>query len=431
MERQSDLELRPFSAGAMKQRIVFWSGTILVGLCISALSLLSEQTAAEFRQFVHHWPWTVFLVCPLGMAAIVGVMEYWFPGSERSGVPQVKAALSIQDDLTLRGRLVSLRIAAGKVILTNLSLLAGASAGLGGPAIQIGASIMTSLGRLARFPPHYLERGFILAGSAAGFAALFSAPLAGIMFAIEELGRSLEERIESLVLTAIIFAGITAYVILNQYVFLDTAEVQLMDLRNWWAIPVCGVLGGFCGGMFSWLLIQSYRRIARLGRWRQIGLALACGLVVAGLGYASQDLTFGTGYPMLKQILTHPENMPPLYPLQKGIAVFATALSGVPAGLFVPSLTVGAGLGADLSHWLPLTGPLVMILLTMTAYFSGILRSPMTAFVLVMEITDTHNLLLPMMATAFIAAGTSHLLNPVSLYQALTENYAQESSPRT
>lgn len=78
-----------------------------------------------------------------------------------------------------------------------MGLLSGGSIGLGGPSVQIGASIMASLGKAVRFPPLYLEKGLILAGSAAGF----SAPLAGIVFAIEEMGRALEEKISSLVLS--------------------------------------------------------------------------------------------------------------------------------------------------------------------------------------------------------------------------------------
>ncbi len=409
------------SSAILKQRLAFWTGAISVGLVISILTLLSETAAAELRQFLHHGPWLAFIICPLGMAIVVWLTDACFPGAEQSGVPQVKAALAVHDP-ALRGRLISLRIAVGKVILTNLSLMSGASAGLGGPAIQIGASLMTSFGKAARFPPYYLERGFILAGSAAGFAALFSAPLAGVMFAIEALSHSLEEKIESLVVVAIVFAGITAYLILNQYIFLNPAVVQPVDDRSWLAVPVCGVVGGLGGGAFGWILIHAGRHLLWLKRWQRIGLTAGCGLMVAILGYASESLTFGTGYPMLKQILTDPSPMPPLFPLLKGLATLATALSGVPAGIFVPSLAIGAGLGADLSAWLPLAPPLVMILLTMSAYFAGVLQNPMTAFVLVMEITDTHKLLLPLMASAFIATAAARILNPVPLYEALTAN---------
>ncbi len=415
-----------FSASVWKQRLVFWSGAILVGLFISALTLISEQAVAEFRALSTQNPWLVFLICPFGLAAVVWMTERWFSGAERSGVPQVKAALAIHHNLALRSRFVSFRIALGKVILTNLGLLSGASAGLGGPAIQIGASIMTSLGKAARFPSHYLERGFILAGSAAGFAALFSAPLAGIIFAIEELGHSMEEKIGSLVLTAIIFSGMTAFVVLDHYIFLGSSQAVLPKGSSWLVVPLCGVAGGLMGGLFSSIFLFSARILAAISPRQRLLLAMACGLGLAAIGTYSAGTTFGTGYPMLKRILTDPATMPVDFPFLKMLATYWTALCGVPAGLFVPSLSVGAGLGADLHGWLPLAAPLTMILLTMTAYFSGMLQSPMTAFVLVMEMTDTHELLLPLIAASFIASGTARLFNPAPLYTTMTKSYVRK-----
>lgn len=419
------------SAAGWKQRLVFWSGAVLVGLFISALTLLSEGAVAELRLFAQQDPQAVFFFCPVGLVLTVWLTEHWFPGARSSGVPQVKAALAVSHDLKLRRRFISFDIAVGKVVLTNLGLLSGTSAGLGGPAIQIGASIMTALGKAARFPPHYLERGFILAGSAAGFAALFSAPLAGIIFAIEELGRSLEERIGSLVLTAIIFAGMTAYVILDHYIFLGARQVTLPSGRAWLVIPVCGIVGGLAGGIFSYLLLTLGNRFSRVTGRRRLTLVLGIGLVIAWLGNLSEGRTLGTGYPMLKQIVTDMGPISPWYPLQKGAATLATALSGVPAGLFVPSLSVGAALGADLYLWFPIGPASTMVLLTMCAYFSGMLQTPMTAFVLVMEMTDTHELLLPLMASAFIATGVSRFFNPKPLYDALTEPYVRNLRPQT
>ena len=430
MDTHTDSTASLLTAAGWKQRLVFWSGAIVVGLFISALTLLSEQAMVEVREFFVQAPESIWVVCPLGLALTVWLTERWFPGAERSGVPQVKAALAIHRDLPRRQRFVSFPIAVGKVLLTNLGLLSGASAGLGGPAIQIGASIMTALGKAARFPPHYLERGFILAGSAAGFAALFSAPLAGIMFAIEELGREMEEKIGSLVLTAIIFAGMTAYVILDHYVFLEAAEVELPKGPAWLGIPFCALSGGLAGAGFSFLLVHLGRRLGSLGTRSRLALVALFGLVLAALAILSDGQTLGTGYPMLKRIVGTGGIESLWFPLQKGLATLLTALSGVPAGLFVPSLAVGAGLGADLYHWLPLAPLQTMVLLTMCAYFSGMLQNPMTAFVLVMEMTDTHELLLPLMATAFIATGSARLLNPPPLYETLTQGYVRQTAEK-
>jgi H+/Cl- antiporter ClcA len=89
-----------------------------------------------------------------------------------------------------------------------------------------------------------MHKGLLLAGSAAGFAAMFSAPLAGIMFAIEEMGRTLEERVSSLVLTAIIFSGVTAYSILHHNVFFADNSLVFPGGESWLAVPLCGIVGG-------------------------------------------------------------------------------------------------------------------------------------------------------------------------------------------
>lgn len=349
----------------------------------------------------------------------------FFPGSEGSGIPQVKSALEISDDLGKRTGFVSIRIAVGKMILPIMGLFSGASVGLGGPSVQIGASIMTSLGKAVRFPAHYLEKGLILAGSAAGFAAMFSAPLTGIVFAIEEMGRALEERISSLVLTAIIFSGVTAYALLNNYIFFDDRSLIMPWGQSWIAIPLCGIMGGLLGGGFSTIVIAGGKAISNSGI-PIIKIAFFCGLVIAIIGTVSGGTTFGTGYQETKELLHNQTDMNPFFPLFKMLSTLATTFSGIPSGLFVPSLSVSAGFGVDLAHWFPVAPATAMILLTMTAYFSGMLQSPITSFVLIMEITDTHEILIPLMATAFFATATSKLICPTPLYRALCDAYRQE-----
>ncbi len=111
------------------------------------------------------------------------------------------------------------------------------------------------------------------------------------------------------------------------------------------------------------------------------------------------------------------------FPFFKLLATWATFFSGIPSGIFVPSLATGAGLGADLARWLPVAPAAAMILLSMAAYFSGMLQSPLTSFVIVMEMTNTHEILIPLMATTYIATWTSKLIHPIPLYLALCGSY--------
>lgn len=113
----------------------------------------------------------------------------------------------------------------------------------------------------------------------------------------------------------------------------------------------------------------------------------------------------------------------PLFPLYKMLATIATFFSGIPSGTFVPSIATGAGLGANLANWFPIAPTSVIILLSITAYFAGMLQSPLTSFVVVLEMTHSHDLSIPLMTAAFLASGTSKLINPEPLYRALCNAY--------
>ena len=411
-----------FSFIAWKQRLVFWIGAIIVGLVIVMMTLLSEWAAQTYRTLSLHFPWFHFIIPPIGMGFTAWITFRFFPGSERSGIPQVKTALEIASNLKEISQLISLRIAFGKMFLPIMGLLSGASVGFGGPAVHVGASIMLSLAKAIKFPPHYMEKGLILAGSAAGFAAMFSTPLAGIIFAIEEMGRTLEERISSLVITAIIFSGITAYALLNSYIYFEDESLIMPWGQSWLAVPFCGIAEGFLGGLFSKTTILGSRLLKRTGI-PIVVIAIVCGGVIAAVNYFSNGATIGTGYQQTKSILHNIQPMEPSYPFLKMLATCVTFFSGIPSGIFVPSLATGAGFGVDLANWFPIAPASAMILLTMTAYFSGMLQSPLTSFVIVMEMTNSHEILIPLMATAFLASRTSKLINPIPLYLALCDAY--------
>lgn len=407
---------------AVTQRLTFWLGAIIVGFVIVAMTLLSEWATQTYRLLSIQYNWFNFVIPPIGLGLTAWITFRFFPGSERSGIPQVKTALETSFTLKERARLVSFNIAVGKLFLPIMGLLSGASVGFGGPAVHVGASIMVSLGKVVKFPPHYMEKGLILAGSAAGFAAMFNAPLAGIIFAIEEISRTLEEKISSLVLTAIILSGVTAYALLNNRIYFADESLLMPLGQNWLAVPLCGLIGGILGGLFSKVTIIG-SQFFNPRKIPIVAVAVLCGGIIAIVNYYSNGATIGTGYQQTKAILQGVQTMEPSFPFYKMIATWATFFSGIPSGIFVPSLATGAGIGVDLATWVPIAPMSVMILLSMTAYFSGMLQSPLTSFVIVMEMTNSHEILIALMATAFIAAGVSKIIHPKPLYLALCEAY--------
>ena len=186
-----------FSILAWRVRLVFWSGAILIGAVCAGFAIVSEHANQTFQYLASHWPWLPFILTPGALVAILWATRNWFPGAQGSGIPQAIAALQLEE----RSSLLSIRIAIGKILLTTLGLVCGASIGREGPSVHIGASLMHSLGRFAHFPAHYMERGLILAGGAAGIAAAFNTPMAGIVFAIEEMSKSFEQRTNGIVMT--------------------------------------------------------------------------------------------------------------------------------------------------------------------------------------------------------------------------------------
>ncbi|MGH8377843.1 MAG: chloride channel protein, partial [Gammaproteobacteria bacterium] len=141
-----------------KTRLIFWSGAFAVGTIAAGFTLASNWVMALHQQIMDHSRWWTLLLSPLVLVIVLALTRYAFPGTQGSGIPQAIAALRADDD-GLRRKVLSLRIAFGKIFLTLLGFVGGASIGREGPTVHIGASVMYSLGRFTRFPPHYLRHG--------------------------------------------------------------------------------------------------------------------------------------------------------------------------------------------------------------------------------------------------------------------------------
>ena len=411
-----------FSPLLWRKRIVFWSGAFAVGLIAVLFAMASEHAHGGFRYLISISPWLPLLVTPLGFVAIAYITRRFFPGSQGSGIPQTIAALQIKDHAA-RSKLLSLRIALSKIFLTLLALLCGASVGREGPTVQVGASILHAIGKFGKFSRIEAERALIIAGSAAGVAAAFNTPLAGIVFAIEEMSRSLEQRVSGTVLTAVIIAGIISLAMLGNYTYFGHTNAAF-SLATGWLVPLtCGLVGGLFGGLFSRILIQFSRgwpgRLGSLMRTHPLWVAAICGLLLAGVGLLSGNTIYGTGYHEAKSILEGQGGTAANYGLLKLLATILSYASGIPGGIFAPSLAVGAGLGLDLSALFPAVSVGSIVLMTMVAYFAGVVQAPITAFVIVMEMTDNHELIIPLMVAAMVAHAVSKLVCPTPLYRSL------------
>ena len=408
-----------------KANLVFMVGGAVVGLVAVFMAVASEWANHTFFSMVDKNEYLPFVVAPAGLVLIVYLTRKFFPGAEGSGIPQVVATLELGHEKE-RSVLLTLRIAFGKVFLCILGLLSGASIGREGPTVHVGAAIMFSLRRFVRFRLYDMERVLIIAGGAAGVAAAFNTPLAGIVFAIEELSRSFEVRTRGLMLAGVVVAAIVAIAILGDYTYFGktSASIELHDA----VVPVlvCGIFCGLLGGIFSLVLIQGNRWIAPIRNQNPYTVAALCGLGIAIIGFYSGHLTYGSGYGEAKAIMDHTGEIPTDYGYLKLLATVVSYLSGIPGGIFAPSLATGAGIGAHIAEWLSAYPYGAIILFAMVGYFAGVVQAPITAFVIVMEMTDQHELILPLMVVAFLATGISKSICKTPIYSTLADNFLPE-----
>ena len=276
--------------------------------------------------------------------------------------------------------------------------------------------------------------GLILAGGAAGIAAAFNTPLAGVVFAIEELSRSFEERTSGRIYTAVIVAGITSVALVGNYTYFGTTHSVLTGARMWLVVPVCGVLGGLAGRMFFTLHARAAPAAARLSRPVQVGLAnplRLCVWINRGVDRLSVVGRYLRHPDMAKHAPSFSRNSLPAHSffILKALATLASYVTGIPGGIFAPSLAVGAGLGGELSHYLNFAPAGAVVLLTMAAYFSGVVQAPLTALVIVSEMTGNRDLTLPLMACTLIGRGASALVCREALYRALAKQFLPKPEP--
>ncbi len=407
-----------------QRRILFLAGGLVVGALAAALAVLADRAQELFATVLQQSRYIALVVTPCGFALAVFLTNRYFPNANGSGIPQAIAARKLTDQAA-RSRLVSLRIAVGKILLTLLGLACGASAGREGPTVQVGASVMFALGR---FAPRR-QPGLILAGAAAGVAAAFNTPLAGIVFGIEEMSRAFEVRTSSLIIGTVIAAGLTSIALMGNYTYFGTTPATLKTAVDWLAVPVAGVLGGLAGGAFSRVVIMVAKglpgRVGGLVKRHKVPFAAVCGLAVALCGLASGDLIYGTGYAQVHPALEGGLPLAPSFGVLKFAATTLTTISGIPGGIFSPSLAVGAGLGANLASFFPGTPVEALLLLGMVSYFAGVVQAPITAFVIVTEMTQNHGMVVPLMAASLIGWAVARTINREGIYHALAENYGR------
>lgn len=411
-------------------RIVVWLAAAVAGLAVVLFARATEYAIDWFFHLQHQYWWAPLLLTPAVGMAIVYISRRWFKGSAGSGIPQTIAALQIEGNQPRYPNLISIKIAFGKIFLGIAGLAAGFSSGREGPSVQVAASIMHGF-------RHFLPKNFtvdpkhlILAGGAAGISAAFNTPLAGIVFAIEELGRRFEQKTNGVIISAIVLSGLVSISLQGNYVYFDFLSVANIGGDIAYPVIACGVVCGVLGGGFSRILISStysFRgKVGALRRLHPVYWAGFCGLMVALLGFATDGAVHGSGYHYAKEILESGSTEQSfLYTPLKFLATVFTYLSGIPGGIFAPSLSIGAGIANDMMPLFPSFQVAAICALCMAGFLAGVTQAPLTSFIIVMEMIDGHEMVLSLMAVTMIASIISRIFSK-PLYSSLAEQQLQK-----
>jgi H+/Cl- antiporter ClcA len=418
-----------FSRDVWRERAGTWlAGGAVAAAAVGFAALVDLATSVMHAGLVRAW-WLPLVVTPLAFAGLALLTGRYFPAAAGSGIPNAIAALRTTSVAAVE-RLLDLRMIAARVAMSALAVLCGASVGREGPTVHVGAAIAYRFGWL--MPHHEMlatRRALILAGGAAGIAAAFNTPLAGIVFAIEELARSYEARASGTTLVAVLIAGIVSLALVGDYTYFGQPELSAAPRELLLPAAGIGIAGGLLGGLFSRWLLRLSADASMLSAWRRarpVLFACGCGLVVAVCGVLSGGSALGTGYEPARAVLEGGTTSFGFVPA-KFTATLASLLAGIPGGLFAPSLAIGAGFG-QLAGTLPgLDDVPGLAVLGTCAYLTGVTQAPMTAFVIVMEMTGLHQMILPLMVAALLSAAASRLVS-TSLYHSLADRLVEEDS---
>lgn len=432
---------REFSKGRLwRDRAIVIAYAAVTGLAVVAFAMLNERALHLFEWIYEKAWWSALIITPLITVLVAWITRRWFVTLAGSGIPQVMVALEPELTTQQRTRFASFRLSIAKILLATVGLLGGLSVGREGPSVQVAAGIMLHARRWLRKGSEMDVHALLVAGGAAGLAAAFNAPLAGVVFALEELGHKLPPRNSGLIIAAIVIAGLIGISFFGSDSFLGHLYVKRLGWDMFLPAIVTVVVSGLLGGLFSRLMVKSITGLPSplntLYKRYPLQFTAAIGLLLAAIGIATKGATFGGGAESVRDMLTGEIEQSLWFVPLKLISTWLTSWAGIPGGIFAPSLSVGAGIGQDVARLFShpeLYEPLIAI--GMSAFLAAITQAPLTSFIIVMEMVDGGAMVLTLMTAAMLSSLVARLTG-IPLYPALAthmlagvQNLAQDIAP--
>lgn len=406
--------------------------SVLVGGAAGIVVVLYRITltyAEKFSFFAYdylreHMKWIpVAIVILAGLGYVIGQLVSNNSMISGSGIPQLEGILKghFQKRKSWRNTLCS------KFLGGTLAIMGGLSLGREGPSIQLGANVAEGIGN--KIAESRLERKILMAsGASAGLAAAFNAPLAGVIFALEEVFKYFSPIILLSTMSAAVTADFISKQVFGTQPIFRFELVRAIPLENYWLLILLGVFMGIMGSIYNLFLLKVQKLYLRLHFLKAniktiipFFFALTAGLffpIILGGGHRIvEELTIEKGIVFLSVVF--------LFKLIFSAVSFG---SGAPGGIFFPLLVLGASLGGVFAQVLiqyfgyPEELFYNFIILAMAGYFTAIVRAPITGIVLIMEMTGSFESMLQLTIVALVAYVVADLMKSPPIYDALLEN---------
>lgn len=367
------------------------------------------------------WQWlALYILSFIIIAYLLKLIVAREPMCTGSGIPQIKGIL--QGDMSMRW----FSVLWSKIIGGVLAIGAGMSLGREGPSVQIGACVGQGLSQTSR-RTGFESRILMTAGAGAGLAAAFNAPLAGVIFGLEEMQKTISPALLLTGITASITAATVTEVVFGMSPVFSMGYLLPLPLNLFDVLVVAGIVIGLLGRLFNIALAYSLNTYSRLGlsgmKKPLVPLALA-GI----LGFVLPEI-LGGGNLLVDSLVVTDYTIGFLCFLFVGKFLFTMICfgSGVPGGIFLPMLVLGAAGGAVLSKLLVLAGLLPamyyadIIVFGMAAYFSSVVKSPVTGSILILEMTGSFQHMLALLVVSLTAYVISDLTGGRPVYDELLD----------
>jgi H+/Cl- antiporter ClcA len=415
------------------QAIPFWIASIITGL-LAVLYTKLFVVAEDATTFVfNHHAWLLFILSPVCFVLAWWLVQHYSPYARGSGIPQVMAAIQISSPKTNKivDKLLGFRIIFIKVLSSLVMALGGGAIGREGPTIQIAASIYKIVYQLLpKWWPKIAKRNMMVTGAAAGLAAAFNTPLGGIVFAIEELTKTHFSYYKTAIFSSVIIAGLSAQALLGPYLYLGYPKLDGLSGYIFFGVALVAMISGLLGSGMSKLILFIFAWKAKFKfKYHHVLFVTCCALIMVFLAFfVSQDV-LGSGKDIMQKTLFTSHKYVSWYtPLLRIGGPLVSFTTGAAGGIFAPALGAGASVGSLVASWFKVSDidTNMLILAGMVGFLTGVTRSPFTSVILVLEMTDRHNVIFHLILAGMIASLISILIDKHSLYDHLKVQYIRD-----